>query len=176
MDGELMVSILAAAAAQCTSQHAGKGSGAASASPKNSPAVGEITGTIVQLACSQKQHLSCSHTTSILYLTAKLNASLATASPQHAAALAALLASMQQALYTCTPGELARLLRAAVVLKLQPSEAWMQEYCKVVQSKMGSYDAIRLSMTLWSLAKLAHVPSDFWFESFFDRCSQQMPR
>ncbi len=170
-----MVSLLAAAAAQCTS-HGGKGSGAPSASPKNSPAVAEITSTIVQHAHSLRQHLSCSHTTSILYLTAKLNASLATASPPHAAALAALLASTQQALYTCTPGELARLLRAAVVLQLQPSGPWLQEYCKVVQSKMGSYDAIRLSMTLWSLAKLAHVPNEFWFQSFFDRCSQQMPR
>jgi hypothetical protein len=179
MDGELMVSVLAAAA-QLTSQQKTsqkRASGASPASPsssKDSPALATITSTIIQNAYSQQ--LSCSHTISILYLTAKLDAGITTSSPEHAAAVAALLASTQQWMYTCSPGELARLLRAAVVLQQQPHEQWLQEYCKVAQSKMGAYDAIRLAMTIWSLAKLAHVPSDFWFESFFDRCSQQMPR
>jgi hypothetical protein len=184
LDGASMVQVLRAALEQVEQQQQrgggarGAAAGRRGAAPdlETSAAAAGAVGGVLQLLPGALAQLDCPQLCSILHLCAKLRHAAGPPAPQQAAALSALLAASQPLLYCAPPSDLSRLGWAAAALQLQPSPAWLSVYCKVVQSKLHDYDAVRLAVTSWSLAKLAHQPDSFWLESFQERCQQQMRR
>jgi hypothetical protein len=66
------------------------------------------------------------------------------------------------------PQTTAAALHCLARLQVQPSSSWLRQLCNQLTTRMGSFQASHVAVTMWSLVRMGHEPDRAWVHTFLD--------